>query len=122
MKSKSKVKINKIRIKRTFRVRKHLKACASFKHRLCVTRSLKHISAQVINDKTGETVAAISTMSKKAGDLSRSKEGAAFVGKEIAVLAKEKGVEEVVFDRGANKYHGLVAALADAARENGLKF
>lgn len=122
MKATSKLKRNRVKTKRTLRIRKHLKACAKFKHRLCVTRSLKHISAQIIDDKTGTTIAAMSTMSKKSGGLTKSKEGAAFVGKEVAELAKAKGVEEVVFDRGPYKYHGIVAALADAARESGLKF
>ena len=80
MNSKSRIKSNKVKSKRVLRVRKKLKAYADFKHRLCITRSLKHISAQVIDDKTGFVLAAISTMSKEAGSLLKSKEGAAFVG------------------------------------------
>lgn len=122
MKAQSRIKSNRVKAKRGLRVRRKLKANADFKHRLCVTRSLKHITAQLINDKTGTTVTSVSTMSKDSGGLGKGKDGAAFVGKKIAELAKAKGVEEVVFDRGRYKYHGLVALLADAAREGGLKF
>ena len=122
MRSSSKLKSNIVKTKRGLRVRRKIKAYGGFKHRLCVTRSLKHLSAQLIDDKTGTTLVAISTMSKESGGLLKSKEGAAFVGKRIAELANAKGVKEVVFDRGRNQYHGLVALIAGAARENGLKF
>ena len=92
--------------------------------RLTITRSLKHIYAQVI-DSGGKTLCAVGTSKKAvAGELGgKSKtERAAVIGKEIARLAKEKGVGDVVFDRGSNKYHGRVKALADAARAEGLKF
>jgi len=93
--------------------------------RLCVTRSSKHISAQVIDDEAGKTLAAVSSTAKAlAGDLEgkNKTQCAAVIGAEIGKRAKDAGVETVVFDRGFNKYHGRVKALADAAREAGLKF
>jgi large subunit ribosomal protein L18 len=90
-----------------------------------VFRSLKHIYAQIIDDADGRTLAAASTMDtglkgqlKTGGDL----EAAKAVGKLIAERGKEKGVSQVVFDRGGFAYHGRVASLADAAREAGLDF
>jgi len=93
--------------------------------RLSVNRTLKHISAQVIDDTTGRTLCSATTTAKAlAGDLQgKSKsEQAAALGAELARKAKEAGIEAVVFDRGASRYHGRVKALADAAREGGLKF
>jgi large subunit ribosomal protein L18 len=93
--------------------------------RLSVFRSCKHISAQVIDDHAGRTLCAVSSTSKSlSGDLSgkTKSERAAVVGREIARKAREAGVEAVVFDRGASRYHGRVKALAEAAREGGLKF
>lgn len=93
--------------------------------RLSVNRTLKHISAQVIDDATGRTLCAATTTSKTiSGDLQgKSKsEQAAALGAEIARKAKEAGIETVVLDRGSSRYHGRVKALADAAREGGLKF
>lgn len=89
--------------------------------RLAVFRSLKHIYAQVIDDAHGRTVAAASSC-EKGTSRGGNREGAAAVGKLIASRCKEKGIEAVVFDRGGFKYHGRVKALADAAREAGLKF
>ena len=93
--------------------------------RLSVHRSVKHIFAQVVDDASGTTVCAASTTAKRfATDLAgkTKTEKAQFLGGEIARLAKDKGVEKVVFDRGFSKYHGRVKALAEAAREGGLKF
>ena len=88
--------------------------------RLNVYRSLQHIYAQVIDDTTGSTLAAASTLG---ADVSGSKtERAKAVGKSIAERAKEKGINTVVFDRGGYLYHGRIKALADAAREAGLDF
>jgi large subunit ribosomal protein L18 len=92
--------------------------------RLTVSRSSKHIYAQVV-DATGRTLCGAGTTKKSlAGELVGKKktERAAIVGKEIARLAKEKGVSAVVFDRGSHKFHGRVKALAEAARAEGLKF
>lgn len=93
--------------------------------RLSVNRSSKHISAQIIDDAQGRTLAAVTSTAKAlAGDLEgkTKSECAAFIGAEIARRAKDAGVEAVVFDRGASRYHGRVKSLAEAAREAGLKF
>jgi len=93
--------------------------------RLSVNRSSKHISAQIIEDAEGRTLAAVTSTAKAlAGDLEgkTKTECAAFIGAEIARRAKDAGVEAVVFDRGASRYHGRVKSLAEAAREAGLKF
>jgi large subunit ribosomal protein L18 len=91
--------------------------------RLAVFRSNRHIVAQVINDDLGETIAAASTVE---ADLRKDPTGnvsaAKAVGELVATRAQAKGVSMVVFDRGSSKYHGRVAALADAAREAGLEF
>ena len=94
-------------------------------NRLCVHRTPRHTYAQVFSGETGKVVAAASTLSgevKKAVKYSGNVEAAAAVGKAIAEKAKAAGIEEVAFDRSGFKYHGRVKALADAARENGLKF
>jgi large subunit ribosomal protein L18 len=88
--------------------------------RLAVFRSLKHIYAQVIDDAHGRTVASASSR-EKGQTGGGKKDGAVEVGKLIASRCKEKGIESVVFDRGGFKYHGRIKALADAAREAGLK-
>ncbi len=106
------------RIRRHARVRERL-AGTGEKPRLAVFRSLSHIYAQVIDDRSGRTVAAASDLDITQG---KKSERAKQVGKAIAERAKEKGVGEVVFDRGGYRYHGRVKALADAARESGLKF
>ncbi|TYO88297.1 50S ribosomal protein L18 [Oceanicella actignis] len=109
--------------KRRLRVRNHLKKHAGGKPRLSVHRSLKNISVQVIDDVQGRTLAAASTLEKALGLVGRNNvEAAAKIGAVIAERAKAAGVEEVVFDRGGYLYHGKVKALADAAREGGLKF
>jgi len=93
--------------------------------RLSVNRSCKHISAQVIDDRSGRTLCAATTTAKAlAGELSgkTKTERAAVIGREIARKAREAGLETVVFDRGAARFTGRVRALAEAAREAGLKF
>jgi len=94
--------------------------------RLCVNRTLKHIHAQIIDDVSGVTLAAASTVqSAVAAQVDGgkgSRAAAKVVGAVIAQRAKEKGVEAVVFDRNGNKYHGAIKELADAAREAGLAF
>jgi large subunit ribosomal protein L18 len=106
------------------RIRRKLSGSAN-RPRLCVYRSLAHICAQVVDDLAGTTLAAASTLEtevcgdrKTAGNIA----GAKLVGKAIAERAKAKGIEAVVFDRGGYLYHGRVRALAEAARESGLKF
>ena len=113
-----------VKQKRAARVRRQLRKVANGRPRLSVHRSNMHIYAQVIDDEAGRTLAAASTMekdvvaAKKGGNV----EAATAVGKLIAERATKAGVTEVVFDRGANIYHGRVKALADAAREGGLNF
>jgi large subunit ribosomal protein L18 len=113
------------RAKRARRVRRRLKLAANGRPRLSVFRSGKNIYAQIIDDAKGVTLAAASSLDEQARkDLKTgaSAEAAAYVGKLIAARAQEKGVAEVVFDRGGYIFHGRVKALADAAREGGLKF
>ncbi len=91
--------------------------------RLAVKKSLKHIYAQLIDDASGKTIAAASTRDQDSGVKGGANQAAAkAVGALIAKKAKDKGVTHVVFDRGGYQYHGNIKALADAARENGLKF
>ncbi len=94
-------------------------------HRLCVHRTPRHIYAQIIAPSGDQVVAAASTLAKDLRESLKAtgnKEAAAAVGRRIAELAKERGIEAVAFDRSGFKYHGRVKALADAAREAGLKF
>jgi large subunit ribosomal protein L18 len=90
--------------------------------RLAVFRSLKHIYAQVIDDASGKTLASASSSDKDSSAKGANAAAAKAVGAMIAKKAKDKGITQVVFDRGGYLYHGNVKALADAARENGLKF
>jgi large subunit ribosomal protein L18 len=111
--------------RRKARVRKALKARANGRPRLSVHRSDKNIYAQIIDDASGRTIAAASTLDKglKAGTKNGStSEAAAAVGKLIAERGLAAKVSEVIFDRGSYLYHGRVKALADAAREGGLQF
>jgi large subunit ribosomal protein L18 len=109
--------------KRRQRVRNKLRKTAGDRPRLSVHRSSKNISVQLIDDAQGRTLAAASTLEKDLGFVGKNnKEAAAKVGAEIAARAKAAGVEEVYFDRGGFLFHGKDKALADAAREGGLKF
>ena len=109
--------------KRRLRVRNKLRAEANGRPRLSVHRSSKNISVQVIDDLNGVTLAAASTLEKDFGLVGKNNvEAAAKIGAAIAERAKAAGIEEVVFDRGGFIFHGKVKALADAAREGGLKF
>ena len=109
--------------KRRQRVRNKLRKMAGDRPRLSVHRSSKNISVQPIDDAQGRTLAAASTLEKDLGFVGKNnKEAAAKVGSEIAARARAAGVEEVYFDRGGFLFHGKVKALADAAREGGLKF
>ncbi len=110
------------RARRHFRIRKKVSGTPA-RPRLVVTRSSRHITAQVVDDLAGHTLASASTL-----DVSiRSTDGdktaqAKKVGELVASRAKDKGIDTVVFDRGGNAYRGRIAALADAARESGLNF
>lgn len=113
--------------RRTASVRRKVRLAAgtSGRARLSVFRSSKHIHAQLIDDLKGETLAAASSLEKtmrEKGKTGANIEAAKAVGKLIAERAKEKGIKDVVFDRGGYIYHGRVKALADAAREGGLNF
>ena len=106
----------------SLRIRKKIRGTAE-KPRLSVFRSNKQIYAQVINDLEGITIVSASSRVKDVENAaSKGIEQAAGVGKLIAARCKEKGIDTVVFDRGGYKYHGRVKALAEAAREGGLKF
>ena len=107
--------------RRAQRVRRRLKKHANGRPRLSVYRSSKNISVQIIDDTTGTTLASASTLEDKKAN-GGNMEAAANVGKLIAERAKKAKVEDVIFDRGGYLYHGRVKALAEAAREAGLKF
>jgi large subunit ribosomal protein L18 len=112
----------KSRIRRQIRGRKKVAGTAE-RPRLVVTRSSKHISVQVVDDLVGKTLASASTMEADLRTLAGDKTAKAKkVGELVAERAKGQGIDSVVFDRAGNKYHGRVAALADAAREGGLNF
>jgi large subunit ribosomal protein L18 len=112
----------KSRMRRQIRGRKSVSGTAQ-RPRLVVTRSSKHITAQVVDDLQGRTLAAASSMETDVRELEGDKSAKARkVGELVAERAKTEGIEAVVFDRAGNKYHGRVAALADAAREGGLAF
>jgi large subunit ribosomal protein L18 len=111
--------------RRTAKVRRRIRRAAGERLRLSVFRSSKHIYAQVIDDLKGETVASASSLEKEmrtglktGADIAAAKA----IGKRVAERAVAKGIKDVVFDRGGYLYHGRVKALADAAREGGLKF
>ena len=112
---------NELRRKRHLRVRNRVAGTAE-RPRLNVFRSLAHIYAQIIDDEKGITLAAASSVEKDFKGKGGNIEAAKAVGKAIAQKALDKGINEVVFDRGGYIYHGRIKALAEAAREGGLKF
>ena len=112
---------NKARLKRHARVRSKISGTPECP-RLDVFRSAKHIYVQIIDDVNGVTLAAASTVEKDFGAYGGNKEAAKKVGELVAKRALEKGIENVVFDRGGYIYHGRVKELAEGAREGGLKF
>ena len=116
-------KRNELRKKRGLRVRRHLRGNAS-KPRMCVVKTNLHIEVQLIDDEKGVTLASVNTRMKEFRNTEfgkKNKSSAAKLGEAIAQKAKEKEISSVIFDRGCFKYHGILAALADAARDNGLK-
>ena len=116
---------NKINLfkKRRLRNRNKIKRAKNTRIRMSVHRSSKNIYVQLIDDNIGNTIASASSrMSAIGKNLKNNTETAKLVGKEIAERAKKIGISEVYFDRGGFLYHGRVKALADAARESGLKF
>jgi large subunit ribosomal protein L18 len=110
------------RSRRHFRVRRNISGTAD-RPRLVVTRSLRHIVAQLVDDTKGQTIASASSMdSSIRGEAGNKREIASKVGALVADRAKAAGISKVVFDRGGNQYAGRIASLADAAREAGLEF
>jgi large subunit ribosomal protein L18 len=110
--------------RRALRVRQHLHG-TGVKPRLCVVKSNKHIHAQLIDDDAGVTLAYVSTGAKELKNTEfgkRNKASARKLGENIAKIAQEKHIQEIIFDRGPFKYHGILAELADGARQHGLKF
>ena len=114
-------RIHELKRRRHRRVRRKIAGTAE-RPRLAVFRSNRHIVAQVIDDRTGRTLAAASTVEPELRQQATGNVGAAErVGRLVAERARAAGIEKVVFDRGGARYHGRVAALADAAREAGLE-
>jgi large subunit ribosomal protein L18 len=111
---------HELRVRRHRRVRKRITGTPE-RPRLSVFRSARHIRAQVVDDTTGRTLAAASTEEKSVGDKGGNVAAATAVGRLVAERAKAAGVTQVVFDRGGFRYHGRVAAVADAARKEGLE-
>lgn len=114
------------RTRRAFRVRKKITGTTE-RPRMCVRRSLNHIYAQIVDDITGKTIVQVGSRGKDFSQKTAGKEltktdVSKMVGEMLAVMAKEKGVTSVVFDRKGYLYHGRVKALAEAARNNGLVF
>ncbi len=114
------------RARRAERVRKRIMG-TSERPRMCVRRSLKHIYAQIIDDSSGKTIVQVGSRGKEFSQKTSGKELtktdiSKMVGEMLAVMAKEKGVTSVVFDRKGYLYHGRIKALAEAARSNGLVF
>ncbi|MGQ9465309.1 MAG: 50S ribosomal protein L18 [bacterium] len=109
------------RIRRHKRIRKKLFGFSE-KPRLCVFRSNKHIYAQIIDDSRGIVICGVSSVNAPGLKGKKKVEAANEIGKAIAKLALEKGIKEVCFDRGGYKYHGRIKALAEGARQSGLKF
>ena len=117
----SKIDTNKQRLRRHKRIRAKISGSAA-RPRLDVFRSNANIYAQIIDDENGVTLLSASSLDKEFEGYGGNKEAAKAVGTMIAKKALEKGITEVVFDRGGYVYHGRVQALAEAAREGGLKF
>ena len=117
------MKKNNKKIKRKIRNRKKLKEVNSDRFRITVSKSLNNLSAQIIDDKLKKTLASASSIEKEI-KLKKTKkmEKSVLVGEILAKRAKEKNIEKVYFDRGANKYHGRVKNFADTLRKNGIKF
>jgi len=116
-------KKRQLRVKRALRVRKRL-ISTSDRPRLVVKKTNKHLSAQIIDDTKHATLASFSTLSKENKGTpfaKKGKESAKKIGEEIAARALSQNIKAVVFDRGACKYHGLLAIVADSAREKGLE-
>ncbi|HIE96202.1 MAG TPA: 50S ribosomal protein L18 [Planctomycetes bacterium] len=122
---KAQKRLIKRKVRRRFRVGNRVRRDAHGRPRLSVFKSNRHMYAQIIDDVAGQTLVAASTVESSiagAGKVASNCDMAQAVGKVLGERAKEKGIVDVVFDRGSFRYHGRVAALADAAREQGLRF
>jgi len=116
--------VNLISKKRSVRIRKKLKKTSNNRYRLSVFRSLKNISAQIIDDKVNKTLISASSLEKKiiGKDKKKKKDFSAILGELLAKRALEKKIKNVYFDRGKYKYHGRIKELAESLRKNGLNF
>ncbi len=115
-------KINN-KIKRRLRNRKRLKKISNNRYRISVTKSLKNLSAQIIDDKAKVTLVSASSIEKELKkNKSKKIEKSNLIGEILAKRAKEKNIDKVYFDRGEYKYHGRIKAFAETLRKNGLKF
>ena len=117
--------INNKNLIRQKRIREKIKKTANGRYRLTIFRSSNNIYAQIIDDNKGSTLLSLSTLDKKIKSKLKNtgnKEAASEIGKNLAEMAKQKGIKKVVFDRGSYLYHGRIKALADSAREAGLEF
>lgn len=118
------IKKQRLRQNRAFRVRKRIHSTA-LKPRLCVVKSNKHLHIQLIDDTSGRTLGSAATFSKENRGTAfgkKCKESGKKLGETIAKIAIDQGIKQVIFDRGPFKYHGILAAVADAARAAGLQF
>lgn len=118
----TKKRLRRDRIRR--RIRSTIRGTAD-RPRLCINKSNKHVYAQLVDDRLGHTLVAASTQTDEVASEAKGKtkqEAAELVGKHLAKLADDKGIDKVVFDRSGYKYHGVVEALAEGAREGGLDF
>ncbi len=110
----------KKRMRRKLSIRKKVNGSAE-RPRVCVTKTNKNLFVQVIDDGTQKTLFSVQTFGKTKVDAGMNKEGAKVVGQKVAEGLKDKKISTVVFDRSGNKYHGVIAALADSIRENGIQ-
>ncbi len=117
------MKKNNTKIKRKLRNRKKLKQVSVNRYRISVSKSLKNLSAQIIDDKQAKTIVSASSIEK---ELKKNKvkklDKSNLIGELLAKRAKDKNISEVYFDRGEHKYHGRIKAFAETLRKNGLKF
>ena len=117
------MKKNQTKIKRGIRNRKKLKKVNNDRYRITISKSLKNISAQIIDDKINKTIASASSKEKELKKEKKNKtEMSVFLGEILAKRAVEKKINKVYFDRGGYKYHGRIKALAESLRKNGLNF
>ena len=110
------------KIKRKLRNRKKIKSVSGDRYRISITKSLKNLSAQIIDDKQNKTLVSASSIEKEIKNKKMKKiEKSTFIGEILAKRAKEKNINQVYFDRGEHKYHGRVKIFAETLRKNGLK-